>query len=127
MSKTPFENKIEAKLKELNLYKEEDIREKEREALAKLNPDEASKKQKELTKSRNLMFYQELKNKRVSKIKSRLYHKIKKKRELKTQEKLATMDGADPEVQLRELDELEQKRAEVMIYYDKTPLYVKCR
>lgn len=79
VSKSALENKIEAKLKELNLFKEEDIVNEEKELLKKLNPDEAQKRQTELTKHRNLMFYQELKNKRISKIKSKLYHKIKNK------------------------------------------------
>ena len=67
VSKSNLENKIEAKLKELNLYNEDDIVNQEKEMLKKLNPDEAQKRQTELAKHRNLMFYQELKNKRISK------------------------------------------------------------
>lgn len=79
MSKSSLENKVEAKLKELNLLNEEDCLNEEKELLKKLNPDEAKKRQTELAKHRNLMFYQELKNKRIAKIKSKLYHKIKNK------------------------------------------------
>jgi len=78
-SKSVLENKVEAKLKELNLFKEEDILNEEKEMLKKLNPDEAKRREKDLASHRNLMFYQELKNKRVSKIKSKLFHKIKNK------------------------------------------------
>jgi len=79
LSKSAVETKVEAKLKELNLLNEEDFLKEEREMLKKLNPDEAKRRETELTKHRNLMFYQELKHKRISKIKSKLYHKIKNK------------------------------------------------
>ena len=79
MSKSKLENKVEAKLQELNLFKEEDILEQEKEMLRKLNPDEAKRKLAEIVRNRNQMFYNELKQKRIAKIKSKLYHKIKKK------------------------------------------------
>lgn len=116
LGKTALENKVENKLKELNLFQENDILNEEKEMLKKLNPDEAKRRQSELAKFKNLMFYKELKNKRVSKIKSRLFHKIKKKRELRQQQRLTEgMEDGDPALQLKELEELEKRRAEVGI------------
>ena len=74
-----FEDKLNAKLKELNMSNEDEIKRAELESLKALNPDEAKKRHNEILKQRNLMFYKELRNKRLSKIKSKLYHKIKKK------------------------------------------------
>ncbi len=79
MSKSAVETKVEEKLKELNLWNEEDFLQEEKDLLKKLNPDEAKRRETELAKNRNLMFYKELKQKRVAKIKSKLYHKIKNK------------------------------------------------
>ena len=47
--------------------------------LEKFTPKQAEKKHNLLLKEKSVNFYKELKNKRVSKIKSRIYHKIKKK------------------------------------------------
>jgi U3 small nucleolar RNA-associated protein 14 len=126
MSKTHFENKIENKLKELDLLNEEDVLAHEKEALMKLNPDEAARKMKDLATNRSLMFYNELKQKRISKIKSRLYHKIKKKREVKQQEKVAAnLNVSDPEMQLQEIEDLEKQRAQVKIiqFTSKKPIF----
>jgi U3 small nucleolar RNA-associated protein 14 len=117
LSKSNVETRVEAKLKELNLLNEEDFLKEERDMLKKLNPDEAKRREAELTKHRNLMFYQELKQKRISKIKSKLYHKIKNKREKKLQERLmSNLDESDPMAQLREIEELEKKRAQVRLH-----------
>ena len=77
--KSDLESKIEQTLKEGGLLTSDDLRKKEEEILSKLNPKDARQKYNNLVKERNLAFYQEVKNKRISKIKSKLYHKIKKK------------------------------------------------
>ncbi len=45
------------------------------------DPVVAKEKMSELMQRQNLLFFKELKNKRIAKIKSKLYHKIKKKKE----------------------------------------------
>ena len=70
---------MEQKLKELNMLDENEFLKAEKEQLKQIDSKEAHKRQKELAKERSLMFYQELKNKRVARIKSKLYHKIKNK------------------------------------------------
>ena len=77
--KTLLEVKVESKLKELNMFDEEDATKQDSQLLKTLPTKEAKLKLKQLANNRNLMFYQELKQKRISKIKSKLYHKIKKK------------------------------------------------
>jgi len=57
------------------LENEADVK-KEEEKIVKLNPKADAT---ELIKHKNLLFYQELKQKRLSRIKSKLYHKLKNK------------------------------------------------
>jgi len=70
---------IESKAKELNLHSEEQVKESEKKLTEHLTPKELKEKLKKLGQERNISFYQELKYKRVKKIKSKLYHKIKNK------------------------------------------------
>lgn len=59
------------------------IMEQEEDMLAhnRVSKEEIAKRQKELSKMRSLLFYQEQKQKRIKKIKSKLYHKIRNKQE----------------------------------------------
>lgn len=70
-SNNEFTSKLESKIKELNMENECDFK--------KQNEKETPKAMNELMKHKNLLFYQELKQKRLSKIKSKLYHKLKSK------------------------------------------------
>ena len=73
-------SKIEQKANELNLNTEDQVVQHEQQTLLEhLNPKEIKEKAKLLEQERNVSFYQELKHKRVKKIKSKLYHKIKNK------------------------------------------------
>mmetsp|Transcript_60112 Transcript_60112/g.69643 ORF Transcript_60112/g.69643 Transcript_60112/m.69643 type:complete len:713 (-) Transcript_60112:170-2308(-) len=108
-----LESKMEEKLKDLNMFDEQEYLKAEKEQLKQLDTKEYKERMKELAKNRSLLFYQELKNRRVSKIKSKLYHKIRNKREKKLQEKLmATLEQMDPSLKLKHLEDLEKKRAE---------------
>ena len=75
VSKNEFTSKLENKIKELNIENEADLK-KQEEKSAQINPKTNTN---ELIKHKNLLFYQELKQKRLSKIKSKLYHKLKNK------------------------------------------------
>ena len=68
---------------------EKGIRDKESRDLAlnKLSVDEVRARNQELAKMKSLMFYQEQKNKRINKIKSKKFHKIHKKAEERRKEK----------------------------------------
>ena len=62
------------------------MKKKEKEIL-QLNAEQENKNFKVLIKNQNLMFSNELKNKRLAKIKSKLYHKIKKRKDQKLKAK----------------------------------------
>ena len=81
----------------MNLKSEKQIKAKEIELLQKVDPQEAKKRLNELYKQKMLMFQQEIKNKRIAKIKSKLYHKIKKRQ--KQRAELKEMNGMTGEMQ----------------------------
>ena len=53
----------------------------------KLSVEEVRARNQELARMKSLLFYQEQKNKRINKIKSKKYHKIHKKAEERRKEK----------------------------------------
>ena len=69
--------------------KEKGVQDKENRDLAvnKLSVEEVKARNQELARMKSLMFYQEQKNKRINKIKSKKYHKINKKAEERRKEK----------------------------------------
>ena len=69
--------------------KEKKVKEKESRDLEmnKLSIDDVKQRNNELSKMKSLLFYQEQKNKRINKIKSKKYHKIHKKAEERRKEK----------------------------------------
>lgn len=56
-------------------------------AMNKLSVEEVRARNQELARMKSLLFYQEQKNKRINKIKSKKYHKIHKKAEERRKEK----------------------------------------
>lgn len=74
---------------------------------------EVQQRQKELAKLRALMFYEEQKQKRIKKIKSKLYHKIRNSQDKKAAEKQRKqLRELDPELAQKLDDEMAEKRAE---------------
>ena len=69
--------------------KEKNVRDKESRDLEvnKLSIEDVKQRNSELAKMKSLLFYQEQKNKRINKIKSKKYHKIHKKAEERRKEK----------------------------------------
>lgn len=66
----------------------------------------------ELIKAKHLLLYKELKQKRIKKIKSKLYHKIKKRQlERQQNDQLAEAINNNKNVLYEELEKLEYKRA----------------
>lgn len=74
-----FGGEVEKKLKELKMDTEGNVLEKEREALNKVEPKESERRVHQLRKQREIMFQEELKHKRLKKIKSKVYRKIRNK------------------------------------------------
>lgn len=91
------------------------VAEGEREELERkqVSVQEVQQRQKELAKLRALMFYEEQKQKRIKKIKSKLYHKIRNAQDKKAADKQRKqLRELDPELAQKLDDELAEKRAE---------------
>jgi len=74
------------------------IIEEENKKLMYVNPEELKKRYEDLKKVRHLLLQKELENKRKAKIKSKLYHKIKKKQKEREENQLLTqLEEVDPE------------------------------
>ncbi|CUM66778.1 uncharacterized protein PRCAT00004459001 [Priceomyces carsonii] len=93
---TQLEKKIHEVLKDSALVDDSKEATFEEIAIAKMTPDEIKKRTHELRLMRELMFRDEKRAKRIKKIKSKQYHKIKKKERLRNQE-LVEGDESDPE------------------------------
>jgi U3 small nucleolar RNA-associated protein 14 len=76
---------------------ESNIAQYEQLEMHKLTVEEVAARAAQLAKMRSLMFYQEIKDKRQSKIKSRKYRKILKKQKEKGKMSLDEMRAVDPE------------------------------
>ncbi|KAL3669703.1 hypothetical protein V7S43_005084 [Phytophthora oleae] len=114
VAQTDMEKSVAALLQAGDLSDKKLAQDEEEElARKRVSTEEVAARQKELAKLRSLLFYEEQKKKRVKKIKSKLYHKIRnsqdKKAITKQKEELRALD---PEL-ARQLDEeLAEKRAE---------------
>ena len=97
-------------MKRQGLRSESDLKKREMESLgSKLDSTQMSKRYQEMSKLRSLLFKSEIKNRRVSKIKSKLWHKIKKRDSDREAKKLRDhLELIDPEAAkaYREKEEL---------------------
>ncbi|SCU83112.1 LANO_0B08350g1_1 [Lachancea nothofagi CBS 11611] len=83
---TELEQKVDSLLESSNLANPEKESTFEEIDTAKMSPEEMRKRTSELRLMRELMFREERKAKRIKKIKSKAYHRIKKKELLKNKE-----------------------------------------
>ena len=74
-----MEQQIQAELKKQGLYSESDLKQHELAAASNVDPATLKQRYEEIAKMKSLLFRQEIKNRRVSKIKAKLYRKIKKR------------------------------------------------
>jgi len=113
---TELEATISGILKESNMASEKSIKEFEELKTNKLSVEEVQKRTAELRLARELLYREEVKAKRIKKIKSKSYHRILKKERLKEQnasgaaETLALGHGGVPNEE--DIMERERKRAE---------------
>lgn len=78
-----------------------------------IDAKELEQRYSQLSKMKNLMFRQEHKNKRIKKIKSKLYHKLKKKEKQREEGKMRTyLEEVDPEAAAELANKDELKKAE---------------
>lgn len=103
---TDFETKIHDLLKTSKLDDDKKEATFEEIQAAKLSPEEVKKRTNELRLMRELMFREEKRNKRVKKIKSKTYRRIRKKEKIRNQQ---MVEGSDYESDKEDHD---LKRAE---------------
>lgn len=109
-----FEASINNILKQSNMASEKQIQEFEELATQKMSIEDVQRRTAELRMARELMYREEAKAKRLKKIKSKSYHRIKKKEFLREQQAieaaLAEERGGEPDSE--EEIERERRRAE---------------
>ncbi|CAG8469082.1 4136_t:CDS:2 [Ambispora leptoticha] len=108
---TELEKQVEHILEESG-FKEKDIQQYEELELNKLTIEEIQSRRRELRMMRELMFREDLKAKRIAKIKSKTYHKIKKREREKNKLNLEQLSQLDPELGHQEQLKLEAARAQ---------------
>ena len=105
LEKTVFGLLDESGVTEARLQEAEDL------ATKKLSPEEMRARHQQIARLRSLYFYQEQKNKRQAKIKSKKYRKILKKAKQKNELTLAELKELDPEAYEEELEKMDKARA----------------
>jgi U3 small nucleolar RNA-associated protein 14 len=82
-----LQSKIEGQLKQMDIQGQQAVLKKEEQALAQVSKEEAQERLKQARKQRTLQFNEEVKRRRIAKIKSKLYHKIKKRQKMRDEAK----------------------------------------
>lgn len=107
--KNELTDRIEGELRRLQVASEKQLVAKEEQTLNTLPPEQAKQRMREMRRQRSLVFYEEMKRKRISKIKSKLYHRIKKRQRVRAEmDKYNEMPNEQKE---EELEKLRSKRA----------------
>ena len=89
---------IENILIENNCVSDQQVLNQEKEQLKNINPEELQRRYNELRQIKTRLFQKEIENKRKAKIKSKLYHKIRKNKRVKEENELLEQLGQiDPE------------------------------
>ena len=89
------------------------MKQKEMDSLQGVDAEQMEMKYGQLNKMKQLLYRQEIKNKRIKKIKSKLYHKLKKKEKNREEGKVkAYLEEVDPEAALEFAKKDELKMAE---------------
>ncbi|RLN53662.1 hypothetical protein BBJ29_005506 [Phytophthora kernoviae] len=111
---TDMEKSVAALLQAGDLSDKKLAKDEEEELARKhVSTEEVAARQKELAKLRSLLFYEEQKQRRVKKIKSKLYHKIRNAQDKKAMDKQKEeLRALDPEMARKLDEELAEKRAE---------------
>ena len=91
--KDNLNTQIEQILIENNCVSDQQVLDQEKEELKNINPEELERRYNELRQIRARLFQKEIENKRKAKIKSKLYHKIKKNKRIKEENDLLEQLG----------------------------------
>ena len=108
-----FEKSIKNILVKNNCESDDKILQKENEELMKISPEEMQKRYNEIKRYKALLFQKEISNRRKAKIKSKLFHKINKRRKEKEEMKvLQDLAQVDPEAVKNYLEKKKENRIE---------------
>ena len=72
------------------MHSEKALKQHEMDSLEGVDATQIQARYEQLSKMKHILFRQEHKNKRIKKIKSKLYHKLKKKDKLREENKVRT-------------------------------------
>lgn len=111
---TPLEMQIYEEQKRQGLNTEQDLVSRELKGLeGAVDPKQLAQRYDEMARLKTLLFRQEIKHRRVAKIKSKLYHKLKKKDKEREEEKLRQyLHEVDPEAAKAYQAKVELKQVE---------------
>lgn len=109
-----LERQIQEELARQGLHSERDLKQREAESLkSNVTPEQLEQRYNQMAQMKSLLFRQELKNRRISKIKSKLYHKLKKREKDREEKKLIDyLEQIDPEAAEAYRLKEEQKKVE---------------
>ncbi|KAI0652546.1 Utp14 protein-domain-containing protein [Trametes meyenii] len=122
---TELESAVDRLLKSAKM-REDEIAETESLKMNHLSVEEVAARRAELAKMRDLMFRAEAKAKRIAKIKSKTYRRLKKKERARLAAKLGEDEGADPDdEQARLKREVERARERATLRHKNTGKWAK--
>ncbi|TPX70881.1 hypothetical protein SpCBS45565_g01475 [Spizellomyces sp. 'palustris'] len=107
---TSLESEVQKILEESSLM-EKKQKEMEELELKKISKEELMERRAELAKMRALLFFKEQKQKKIAKIKSKAYRKLRKKDKISEDLSLEELKRLDPQLAEQERDRLETERA----------------
>ncbi|XP_001634080.2 U3 small nucleolar RNA-associated protein 14 homolog A [Nematostella vectensis] len=115
--RTPLEEEVAAILRgsfKVIERENKELTEEEEQALLAMDLEEAKERRRELQRMRALQSYYEEKCRRAKKIKSKKYHRVKKRAEKRAagKQNLEELQKSDPDKARQELEKLERARAE---------------
>lgn len=123
-----LESAVTAELKRQGLQTDADVKKKELESVNNIDAKQLSQRYEELNKLKSLLFRSEIKNRRISKIKSKLYHKLKKREKDREEKKLRDyMEEIDPEAAkaYREKEEMKVIEERLRVRHGTTSKFAK--
>lgn len=115
-------------MKRQGLQTDVDVKKRELDAVRNVDAQQLTARYEELNKLKSLLFKSEIKNRRISKIKSKLYHKIKKRDKDREEKKLREyMEEIDPEAAkiYREKEELKVVEERLRVRHGATSKFAK--
>ena len=122
---TELESAVDKLLKSAKL-RENEIAQTESLKMNELSVEEVAARRAELAKMRDLMFRAEAKAKRIAKIKSKTYRRIKKKERARLAEKLGELEADDPDDEEARLKrEIDRARERATLRHKNTGKWAK--